>query len=143
MLNAIDKVLFLMRAGITADATTDGLSRLAAVSHDVEVERGTHLFEPGADAESLWIVLDGAVRIDVEGMPPRLAEAGDWVGAMPLVTGGPHRGTASVLCTTRLLRIDRADLQEVLDEDGELARALFSGLLRSLTALIPGAAEAA
>jgi len=143
MLNAIDKVLFLMRAGITADATTDGLSRLASVAHDIEVERGTKLFEPGAEPEALWILLDGAVRVDVEGAPPRLAEAGDWVGAMPLLTGGPHRGTASVLCTTRLLRIDRADLQDILDEDGELTRALFSGLLRSLTNLIPGAAEAA
>jgi CRP-like cAMP-binding protein len=143
MLNAIDKVLFLMRAGITADATTDGLSRVAAVSQDVEVERGNKLFEPGAEADALWIVLDGAVRIDVEGMPPRLAEAGDWVGAMPLFTGGPHRGTASVLCTTNLLRLNRADLHDILDEDGELARALFSGLLRSLTNLIPSAAEAA
>src|SRR5438093_9055368 len=78
MLNAIDKVLFLMRAAVTADATTDGLSRLAAVAHDLELERGARLFEPGADAESLWIVLDGAVRVDIEGMPPRLAEAGDW-----------------------------------------------------------------
>lgn len=143
MLNAIDKVLFLMRARITAEVSTDALSRLASVARDLEMPRGERLFMPGDEPEALFIVLDGAVRIDVEGAPPRLAEAGDWVGAIPLLAGGSHRGVAATLVTTRLLRVERADLQELLDEDGELARALFSGLVRSLSALIPAAAEAA
>lgn len=143
MLNSVDKVLFLMRAGVTADATTDALSRLAAAAHETEAARGDTLYRNGEEAEALFIVLDGAVRVDVEGAPPRLAEAGDWVGAMPLIIGGPHPGTATVLVATHLLRIGRADFEELLDEDGELARALLAGLLRSLTRLIPSAAEAA
>jgi CRP-like cAMP-binding protein len=131
MLNTVDKVLFLMRSGVTADATTDALSRLAGVARDGELERNTRLFMPGDEADALWVVLDGVVRVDREGAPPRMAEPGDWVGALPLFSGGPHRATATVLTTTRLLRIERADLHELLDEDGELARALLSGLLRT------------
>jgi CRP-like cAMP-binding protein len=71
------------------------------------------------------------VRLDVEGAPPRMCEPGDWVGALALFAGSPHRATATVLTTTRLLRIERADLHELLDEDGELARALLAGLLRT------------
>jgi CRP-like cAMP-binding protein len=143
MLNTIDKVLFLMRAGITADATTDALSRLAQAAREIELARGERLFSPGDDAEALYIVLDGAVRVDAEEAPPRVAEAGDWVGALPLLSGGPHRGTATTLVSTRLLKLERADVHELLDEDGELARALFAGLVRSLSTLIPGVAEAA
>ena len=86
---------------------------------------------------------DGVVRIDMDGAPPRMAEPGDWVGAVPLITGGPHQGTATVLVASHILRIERADFEELLDEDGELARALMAGLLRSLTSLIPTAVEAA
>ena len=143
MLNTVDKVLLLMRAGITADATTDALSRLAAAAHELEPGRGERLFQAGDEAQALYIVLDGAVRIDLEGAPPRLAEPGDWVGAVPLITGGPHLGMATVLVASHLLRVERAEFEELLDEDGELARALMAGLLRSLTSLIPSVGEAA
>src|SRR4051794_13442588 len=73
MLTAIDKVLFLMRAGITAEASTDALSRLAAAAHDTETARGERLFSPGDDADALYIVLDGAIRVEVEDASPRLA----------------------------------------------------------------------
>jgi CRP-like cAMP-binding protein len=143
MLNTVDKVLLLMRAGVTADATTDALSRLAAAAQELEAAHGDILYRNGEEPRALFIVLDGLVRIDMEGAPPRWAERGDWAGAVPLITGGPHQGTATVLVASHLLRVERADFEELLDEDGELARALMAGLLRSLTALIPTAVEAA
>jgi len=143
MLSTVDKVLLLMRAGVTADATTDALSRLAGAAQEVESGRGDVLYRNGEEPRSLFIILDGVVRIDMDGTPSRLAEPGDWAGAVPLITGGPHQGTATVLVASHLLRIDRADFEELLDEDGELARALMAGLLRALTALIPTAIEAA
>src|SRR5689334_10125758 len=126
MLNTVDKVLLLMRAGVTADATTDALSRLAGAAHEMEASRGDVLYRNGEEAKALFIVLDGVVRIDMEGAPPRMAEPGDWVGAVPLITGGPHQGTATVLVASHILRIERADFEELLDEDGELARALMA-----------------
>jgi CRP-like cAMP-binding protein len=142
MLTAIDKVLFLMRNGLTQEATTDALSRLAAAARDVELERGERLFQAGDQPQSLWIVLDGAIRVELEGTAPRVAGAGDWVGALPLLAGAPHRGRAVVLVSTRALRLERDDLHELLDEDGELARALLAGLLRSLTEMDPLLGEA-
>src|SRR5437870_332601 len=115
MLNTVDKVLLLMRAGITADATTDALSRLAAAAQEVEAARGDVLYRNHEEARALFIVLDGAVRIDMEGAPPRMAEPGDWVGAVPLITGGPHLGMATVLVASHLLRVERAEFEELLD----------------------------
>jgi CRP-like cAMP-binding protein len=143
MLSTVDRVLFLMRAGITAEATTDALSRLSSSCREIEATRGDKLFEAGDEPDAMFIVLDGVVRVDVEGAPPRLAEPGDWVGAMPLLTGASHAGTATVLVESHFLRVDRAELEELLDEDGELARAVMAGILRSLTTMIPSAAEGA
>jgi CRP-like cAMP-binding protein len=143
MLNAVDKVLFLMRAGVAADATTDALSRLAAAAREVELASGDTLYRNGEDASALFIILDGAVCIELDGAPPRLAEVGEWVGATALITGGPHPGTATAATATRLLRVERTDFEELLDEDGELARAVLAGILRSLMRQLPLAGEAA
>jgi CRP/FNR family transcriptional regulator, cyclic AMP receptor protein len=142
MLSAVERVLFLMRAGLTGEATTDALARLAASAAEVEAERGQRLFEPGQEADGLWVVVDGVVRVDVERAAPRMAEPGDWLGALPLFAGGEHRSTATALTTTRLLRIDRTELYDLLDEDGELARALLTGLARGLRALGAGLVDA-
>ena len=44
MLSTVDKVLFLMRAPATADATTDALARLAALAEEIEIAPGGRLF---------------------------------------------------------------------------------------------------
>src|SRR5262249_7648570 len=54
----------------------------------------------------------------------------------------PPRSTATALTTTRLLRIDRTELYDLLDEDGELARALLTGLARALRSLGAGLVDA-
>jgi CRP-like cAMP-binding protein len=142
MLTTVEKVLFLMRAPITAEITTEALTRLAEVAVDVTLSRGDPLFANADEAIALFIIVDGAVRVDSPSAPSRLAEAGDVVGALPLLAGAPHSGTARALTTTQALRVERVDLMELLDEDGELARALFAGIVRYLHAMVPPSAEA-
>ncbi|HZS40144.1 MAG TPA: Crp/Fnr family transcriptional regulator [Polyangia bacterium] len=137
MLSAVEKVLFLMRAPVTSDASTDALARLASVAHEVEVALGQRLFTLGDQSDAVWVVLDGAVRIEGIEVPSRLAGPGDFIGGLALFSDGAQAATAVTAVTTRLLRIDRADLHDLLDEDGEFARALFSGLMRTLRLTAP------
>jgi CRP-like cAMP-binding protein len=137
MLSAVEKVLFLMRAPVTADCSTDALARLATVAHELEAPLGERLFAVGDAPDALWVVLDGAVRVEGIEVPSRLAGPGDFIGGLALFSDGAQAATASTAVTTRLLRIDRADLHDLLDEDGEFARALFSGLVRALRLTAP------
>jgi len=136
MLTTVEKVLFLMRAPATAEVSTDALARLASVALEEEVGIGTRLFASGDEAETLYFILDGAVRIEGhEGL--RLAEASELLGGLALLAGLPHSATATAVGTTRILRVERDDLNDLLDEDGEFAHALFSGLVRSLAVVTP------
>lgn len=139
MLSAVDKVLFLLRAPVTADATTDALARLAQVSQEVELDRGQALFSTGEQPEALFVVLDGAVRVESARAGSRLAGPGDLVGGLALFGADVYLATATAVVSTRLLRVDRADLFDLLDEDGEFARALFSGLVGVLRSQSPTA----
>ncbi len=137
MLSAVEKVLFLLRASVTAEATTDALVRLAQVAHEVEVPLGGRLFGIGDAPDALWIVLDGAVRIEGLEVPSRLAGPGDFIGGLAVFAPDAHAASAVAAVTTRLLRIDRSELHDLLDEDGEFARALFTGLMRALRLTAP------
>jgi CRP-like cAMP-binding protein len=139
MLTTIDKVLFLMRSPITAECTTDALSRLAGASKELSLSPSQALFSVGDAAEALWIVLDGAIRLEGIEVPSRLVSPGEVAGGLALLAGVPHQATATAVVSTRALRIDRSDLADLLDEDGEFARALFAGLLRALKAASPAA----
>ena len=132
MLNAVEKVLFLLHAPATALATTDALSRLASIAQEAELDVGEQLFSPGDPTDAMFVLLDGAVRIDGADDATRLCGVGEFVGGLALFAGDAHAVTATAVVSTRVLRFDRADLHDVLDEDGELARALFSGLVRTL-----------
>jgi CRP/FNR family transcriptional regulator len=139
VLSTVDKVLFLLRSPVTAEATTDALARLALVAQELEVEKGTRLFTVGEEPDALYVVLDGAVRIEGIEVPSRLVGPGELVGALALFSPGPHLATAQTVVATHLLRVDRADLYDLLDEDGEFARALFSGLVAALRSVSPAA----
>lgn len=129
MLTTIDRVLFLMRAPVTSEATTDALARLAQLATEVDLPVGERLFGVGELPDAMYLILDGAVRVEGLEVATRLGP-GDAVGGIGLFALGPHVASATAVAATRALKIDRADLHDLLDEDGELARALFSGLLR-------------
>lgn len=139
MLSTVDKVLLLLRSPVTAEATTDALSRLALAAQEIEVQKGTRLYRVGDTPDALYIVIDGAVRVEGIEVPSRLVGPGELCGALALFSPSAHLATATAVLATHLLRVDRADLYNLLDEDGEFARALFSGLVTSLRALSPAA----
>jgi CRP-like cAMP-binding protein len=132
MLTTVDKVLFLLRSPVTMECTTDALSRLAGIAREVDVALGERPFRVGDPAEAMFVVLDGALRVEGIEVPSRLASAGDFVGGLSLFAGGTHLAGATAVVTSRVLRIDRGELHDLLDEDGEFARALFTGLVRAL-----------
>lgn len=131
MLTTVDKVLFLMRVPATAQATTDALSRIATFAHELELPAGHRLFAVGDAPEAMFVVLDGAIRVEGIETPSRLAGPGEVLAGLELFAGGAHASSATAAVTSRVLRIPHDDLQDLLDEDGELARALFGGLLRA------------
>lgn len=137
MLTTVDKVLFLLRSPVTAECTTDALSRLAAIAREADAGLGERLFGVGDPCDAMYVVLDGAVRVEGIEVPSRLASAGDFVGGLALFAGGSHQAGATAVVSTRVLRIDKGELQDLLDEDGEFARALFTGLVRTLKSALP------
>ncbi len=136
MLSIVDKVLFLLQLPATAAATTDALSRLALAAEELERAPGELLFAVGDTPDALWVLVSGVVHLEGAAGATRV-EGGAPLGALALLQGGAHERRAVVARPARLLRVDRRELELLLDEDGEFARALFTGLMRALRLTAP------
>jgi hypothetical protein len=93
----------------------------------VEVAAGSNLFKEGDPAHELYIIESGQIEL----IPPGAADMrislgpGDCCGEAALLDNQPHTVTAIAKSRTRLLRIERAAVPDVLRANADVAVALL------------------
>jgi AAA family ATP:ADP antiporter len=118
----LEQVRLLEGSPLFAKATPDQFLRLAEIARETPLAEGAVLFEE-ADPAALHVVEDGEVAL-ADGSPA-LAGAGDTLGALETLTGAPP-GPARVTAPGRALRIEAEALFELLADDADLLRGIFS-----------------
>ncbi|HSW42114.1 MAG TPA: Crp/Fnr family transcriptional regulator [Patescibacteria group bacterium] len=103
--------------------------------------RNETIFHQGDPGDSLYVVERGAVKIvlpDPEGEEGAIIatlRAGDFFGELALLDGEDHSATAIALEATDALVLRREAFDRLVDEDPNLRRALFAGLVGELRRL--------
>lgn len=115
----------------------DLLASLAKLSRSRFLAKGALLFNQGDDADSLYAVADGLIRISVSGDPGRelvlgLMEPGDVFGEIALLDGLPRTASAHAAEDSVLLEIQRARFLELLEKESRLARHIIELLCERL-----------
>ena len=114
-----------------ASVDDNRLLRLAAISAEVSYKPGELIFEEGASADRLYLVLSGAIelwmRVDGLGrpIPVGVIGPGEVVGWSTLVQ--PHRYTArgEARGPTRVVAVDSVRLRQLVEEDHSLGYYLY------------------
>ena len=94
----------------------------------VSLEAGQVLFRQGDAANSLYVIVDGAVVPIAEGQPRRklaVLERGEFFGEIGLMTNQPRGATIEALVDTKLLAIDRRVLWELIDKEPSVAKSIL------------------
>jgi CRP-like cAMP-binding protein len=105
----------------------------------VAYERGRFIFHQGTKSSGVYLVVSGAVRLFLEsscrtGLMERVAGPGCLLGLPATFTGNDYSLTAEAIERTELLRISRADLTRLMQQDNVSAMkllALLSGEVRT------------
>ncbi len=93
---------------------------------------GQIIFAEGDPGQELFVILEGAVAISVEGKPIDQLEAGDIFGEMALVDDQPRSASASAASDCKVLPVDRRHFLELVGRSPEFAIQVMSTMSERL-----------
>ncbi len=124
-----DTVQLLAKVPLLQDLSQDDLARMAARTRKLEFEAGHDIVEIGTPGRSLYLILQGAVRVLYPSRSTDFELArlgpGDFFGEMALLNDKPRSATVRTLDRVKVLSLDKTDFREVVRETPQLALQLL------------------
>ncbi|MBN2145893.1 MAG: HEAT repeat domain-containing protein [Anaerolineales bacterium] len=153
MLSRIEKVLILRNVYIFNDTPDEVLTEIVAALQETTVKPGQKILHQGDMGQSLYIIIDGQLRVhDESDMDSSLAEnkqneagggrtfayrqAGDVIGEMSILDGLPISASVTATQETRLLCLDQEHFFDLMADRIEIARGIIRMLAQRLRALM-------
>ncbi len=129
----IERMLILRRSSLFAALPEPVLERLADLLTVEDLPAGSLIVHKGDEGASMYLIAEGEVRVHDGQHTLNHLSLGDCFGELALLDAAPRVASVTALVSVRLLRLDQAPFFELLEERGELVRALIavlSNLLR-------------
>ena len=128
----------LGKISIFAGLGEAALQRLAEIASEESFKLGEFVFHEGSPGDGLYLILGGKVRIsrEVAGMGEEalaILAQGDYFGEMSIIDGAPRSADARVHERCSLLVIKKADLEDLLFLDKDLAYEILWSWVRTLS----------
>ena len=115
------------------------LRRIAALAQEQPFPRGEHVFSHGDDGDGLYLILEGSIRIsrNMSGVGEEalaVLTPGMYFGEMSIIDDDvPRSADAIAHENTRLLKLPKDDLRDLMFVDRELAYELLWRFVRTLS----------
>ena len=135
-MDVIGKAFLLQKVDLLEGARSAHLGLLASIAEEVEAEAGEVLVRTGEPNDALYVIVRGSVELSGVGNQTLTAGDGTAFGTWSLIDSAPSVVGARALEPTRVLRITRADFQELLSDHPELATGMLQALARRLRSLV-------
>jgi signal transduction histidine kinase/predicted CoA-binding protein len=123
----------LAKVPLLADLSPADLDHLAGVVKAETADAGKVLFEEGDAGDRAYVIVAGELEIlkQSEGREVLLAvrRSGEVIGEMSLIEDAPRMASVRARVQTKLLAIERGDLDRLLDESTTAARAMLHNVL--------------
>lgn len=140
--------MIVQKADIFKGISERAMSEIAEITIEQSHEKGSQLYTPEQAANHFYILIEGAVRLTM-GKDPEIhytvAKEGEVFGWSSVVDRESYTTRAECLASTRLVKIDRSDLNRILFKyptDGltffkRLANAVVQRLVDNYHACVP------
>jgi CRP-like cAMP-binding protein len=130
-----EAAMFLLKSDIFKDLRQEAVHDISEIAIEEGHDPGSKLFSAGDPAEHFYILVEGRVRINIgktnqkEYVVGNLGEAFGWSS---LVGNKTYTADATCLAPTRLLKINKSDLEKVFDNHERSGRKFYMSLSRQL-----------
>jgi hypothetical protein len=131
----IEKVIILKSVHMFGEASDEILADVASIVEEVDVAAGEVVFRKGDAGDSMYVIVDGSVRVyDGEREIIKLG-ARDIFGELALLDPEPRLASVAAVGATRLLRLDREAFLELMEANIEIVRGVLHVLCERLRRL--------
>ena len=128
----IERVFILKRTDVFRDLPTKVLESLASHLEEVDLQPGDSLFRKGDLGRSLYIVVEGRIRVHDGERTLAALEDGSVLGEISVLSAEERTASATAETETRLLRLDQDVFYEVMALSPALSRGVIQVLLDRL-----------
>ena len=122
----------LRRVTVFSTCTPDQLRRLAEAATATDHAPGDLLAEQGVIGHRFHLLLEGAAEAERDGEVVGAVRAGEFVGEIGLLGGGPATATVRCTETTRCLTLRRERFWEVLEAEPAIALRILEIVCRRI-----------
>ena len=132
----LDRVLFLKSVSMFADTSHEVLAKFARKLEEIRLASGDSVYQQGDRENSLYVVVEGTVRLHAEGGPSSMQHERELLGEFEAFDLAPRAFSATAAAKSHLLRIDPITLEELIAERPEISQALIREFCKRLR--VPG-----
>ena len=134
----VDKARMLRGVPLLSEVSTEVLADLAALSTVESHPDDTVLFTEGEPADAFFLVIEGEVCAQREGIEAFRASDGEELGALAVLDERPRAFTATTTRESLVLHIGGEDFVYLLEQHPRLARGVIRYLAREVRSTIHG-----
>ena len=137
----IEKVILLKGVGMFAAKAEDILADVATILEEVELRAGELVFGKGEQGDSMYIIVTGQVRVFDGDKTINFLGEREIFGELALLDPEPRSAAVEAVEETRLFRLDRNTLFELMADNIGVVSGIMQVLcrrLRRMTAIATG-----
>ncbi|HET7685643.1 MAG TPA: cyclic nucleotide-binding domain-containing protein [Candidatus Limnocylindria bacterium] len=127
-----EKLELLKRVPLFAGLGGRELERLGMLADEVDLKAGRVLMRQGERGDQMFVIIDGAVDVERDGTVIARRGAGDILGEIALVDGGPRAATVTLASDARLLVVGRREFHSLMDEFPEVRLRILETLAQRI-----------
>jgi hypothetical protein len=135
-MSKVEIILQLRTLDLFDRVTTRDLSELAALVREETHAPGSTIVREGDFGDCLYVVLEGEVYVTREGESIARLKPGEFFGEMSVFDGETRSATITAATRSRLLRLERRDFLQLMDEQPGIAIAICQTLSARVRELI-------
>jgi CRP-like cAMP-binding protein len=134
MLLTIEKVAYLRQVDIFAGTPDFVLAAVAQIAEEISLDDGETFIEEGAVEDTMYVIVEGEVRVHAGDQTLITLGPGDSVGELAVLDPEPRAASASAAGEALLFRLGKAAFDDVMVDRPEIAQGVIHALVRRVRA---------
>jgi len=136
MLTVVEKVILLQEVDIFSEVPTQQLAYLAPILVEESHAENEQIYQTRDYADSMYIVVEGRVRLHREELEITTVGPGDPFGTWALFDDEPRVSAATALEPARILRLNKEDFIDLLADNVGITQGVLKALVSRVRGLI-------